>query len=104
MEDRNILEEVTKLRKKFEIINATVMGLKPHTEDSSPSHRGHIESLRYVEITTFNDFQKQLKKELEFLLNRINDIRNTIDDDLIVNIQKRASIDELKSLEGIINE
>ena len=100
MEDRNIIEEVTKLRKKFEGLNAIVLNLKPHSDDSSHSQRANLDSYRYLEITVFNEFKKQMKKELDNICNRLDDMRITIDEDLVINMRKRASVVELKALEG----
>lgn len=97
-------DQVAWMKKKIEMISSTIAGLNiSHGgEDVPGSSRHRLEGFKFVDVSFFNEFKNSTKKELEEITKRLDDGRNMLENDVVLNLHKKATTEELKSLEGIL--
>jgi len=98
IEDRQMQDDYNLIKKKVDTLVSTINGIK--TEESS-SHRFMVDSNHYVDRLFFNDFQQNLKKEMERFKDLFNKEIKTVVNDLSNEIKSCIKEKDLKLLEGI---
>lgn len=69
---------------------------------SGSSSRYRLEGYKFVDVSFFNEFKNSTKKELEEITKRLDDGKNVLENDVLYNLNTKATTDELKSLESIL--
>ena len=100
LEDRHIMDDFIFIKKKVDNLASALMGLK--TDESNQTMKlMAIELNRYVELSLFSEFQKNVNHELEKLKESTNDNKKQIVD-ILKEIKLFIKEKDLKLLEGII--
>jgi hypothetical protein len=98
-----IADQVAWMKKKIEAISSTIASLNlSHGGEDVPgsSNRYRLEGFKFIDVSFFNEFKNSTKKELEEITKRLDDGRNMLENDVVFNLNKKATAEELKSLEG----
>ena len=99
-EDRNINDQLSELRTRINLIYLNLPSPKNGDESSViSSNKNSFEHNKYLDIITFNDFSKHLKKELEGINTRYLE-KKSFEDEIIEILKIKVNTDDLKSLEG----
>lgn len=101
IEDRTKLcADVNFLLKKLEALNAAVITLKS-TEEGNTNKNNIFDNSKYVELPAFQEFIKAYGKDHEKIKKDQEELKHYIDETKAA-LQKKASEDDLKNLEGFL--
>lgn len=102
VEDRKIFDDFHVIKKRVENIQNTLASIK-HNEnshhDTIQSKASFFDYSKYLELTSFYEFQRNFNKELESTRSRIEDTKRLIDD-IISELKVMVKDKDLKNLEG----
>ncbi len=98
IEDRQMQDDYNLIRKKVDTLISTVNRMKT---DENSSHRSLVDSNHYVDRLFFNDFQQNLKIEMEGYKDLLYKEIKTVVNDLSNEIKSCIKEKDLKLLEGI---
>ena len=102
-EDRKMSEELSWLRRKIEAISAQLQSIKNIEEPNSAGNLNkniHLDVSKYVDALAFNEFQKNVRKELDFLSLRCDEFKRMFDE-VFASLKTKITEKELKTLEGL---
>ena len=89
--------------RKLESLNASVFAFRAALDAISGAKTENIfDPTRYLDIATFNDFIKSYKKDLEKVDKNTDEVRRHISD-MVVIINTKASGEDMKTFENLIN-
>ena len=89
--------------RKLESVAASVFAFKAALDALSGTKTENIfDPTRYLDVATFNDFIKSYQKDLEKVDKNVDDVRRLISD-LVEIINTKASGDDMKTFENLIN-
>ena len=89
--------------RKLESVTASVFAFKAALDALSGTKTENIfDPTRYLDVATFNDFIKSYQKDLEKVDKNVDDVRRLISD-LVEIINTKASGDDMKTFENLIN-
>ena len=101
LEDRKITDEIIWLRKKVENLSSNIISMKNNEDSNNNTSQINkavpLESGKYVEIYTFNDFKNSTMKELDAVNSTINILRSLIDE-ILLQLNSKANDKDLDAL------
>ena len=108
-----MIDDINWLRKKVENLSSSVFSMKNLDESNNNNNNNNnfntttgnkfipLDNSRYVETTTFNDFQKLYNKDCEANRKLTEELRRYIDD-IISALKTKAGDKDLKNLEDYL--
>ena len=96
-------EELSWLRKKIEAITAQLQNIKTNEEPSAATNLNknfHFDTGKFIDLSTFNEFQKNLRKDIEFLNGKCEEFARLFDEIFIL-MKNKVTEKEFKTYEGI---
>ena len=89
------------IMKKIDSLNSSILHVKNKNPFSSPTQSRPIDLSKYLKISDFNDTVKEINKDIDSVRQEINDLMQRITD-VNSNIESRASIEDITSLETFL--
>jgi hypothetical protein len=107
LEDKKVVDEVTWLRKRVDTLSLNILNLKAGVDEnnnsnSTPAITKMIDTSKFVEINTFNDYVKSQSRENENIKYQINSTNIELEHVKEVLVTK-ANEKDVKFLEGIFH-
>ena len=107
--NEKLIEESTKafsdinfIMKKIESLNSAVISLKQNDDGSSNNKSSLVDTTKFLEINSFNEFLRAYTKDKDRVDRDIDDLRRYLDE-LAEILKTKASEEDLKNLEGVLN-
>ena len=94
--------DINYIMKKLESINSALITLKNNEEGGTNSKSNVFDTSRFLEINSFNDFLKVYAKDQDRINRELDDLKRYLDD-LAELLKTKASDEDLKNLEGVLN-
>jgi hypothetical protein len=106
LEDKKVVDEVTWLRKRVDTLSLNILNLKAGVDEnnnsnSSPAITKMVDTSKFLEINTFNDYVKSQSRENENIKYQINSTNIELEHVKEVLVTK-ANEKDVKFLEGIL--
>lgn len=103
LEDRKISDELNWLRKKVESLSSSVLSLKNNDESNNNSYNKilPIDSSKFVEVNTFNEFKAAVGKEFDGVNIAINELRRLIEE-ILLQLKTKVTDKDLRNLEDYL--
>lgn len=101
LEDWKILEDFNVVKKRVDNIQNTLASRKnlDMGQDSGISKNTMFDYSKYLEVSSFHEFQRNQTKEVESIRTRVEETKRMIDD-LIAEMRMVVKDKDLKNLEG----
>lgn len=107
--NEKLIEESTKafsdinfIMKKIESLNSAVISLKQNDDGSLNNKSSLVDTTKFLEINSFNEFLRAYTKDKDRVDRDIDDLRRYLDE-LAEILKTKASEEDLKNLEGVLN-
>jgi nitrogenase molybdenum-iron protein alpha/beta subunit len=101
LEDRKILEDFNVIKKRVENITSSLASIRyGELGHDSIAKSTQFDYSKYMENAVFNEFQRQLNRELENIRNRIEDTKR-LTDDIFTELKTVVRDKDLKTFEGM---
>lgn len=94
--------DINYIMKKLESINSALITLKNNEEGGTNSKSNVFDTSKFLEINSFNDFLKVYAKDQDRINRELDDLKRYLDD-LAELLKTKASDEDLKNLEGVLN-